>query len=311
MELFTNRQTTSIPYHYRRAPRLSARRRLILPPMATPKLTDLTLPGTLGEIHLSVRAAGRSSPRPAVVLLHGYKGFRSWAFFPALAERLARAGFTAVAYSASGSGVDAAGEFAFPDRFGRNTYSAELADLRTVLTALWEGELGTAAPTALGLFGHSRGGGIAVLQGARDERVGALVTWASIANVDRWSAETKADWRVRGRLDVVNQRTHQVLPLYLDVLEEVDRQRADRLDLEVAAREVKAPWLLLHGEEDESVPSAESERLHAASGKASTELKIVTGVGHTFGATHPMGGVAEALERSMAATVGFFGSHLT
>jgi len=190
-----------------------------------------------------------------------------------------------------------AGEFAFPDRFGRNTYSAELSDLRTVLTALWEGELGTAAPTALGLFGHSRGGGIAVLQGARDERVGALVTWASIANVDRWSAETKADWRVRGRLDVVNQRTHQVLPLYLDVLEEVDRQRADRLDLEVAAREVKAPWLLLHGEEDESVPSAESERLHAASGKGSTELKIVTGVGHTFGATHPMGGVAEALER--------------
>lgn len=279
--------------------------------MATPKLTDLTLPGVLGDIQISVRAAGRSSPRPAVVLLHGYKGFRSWSFFPTLADRLARAGFTAVAYSASGSGVDASGDFAFPDRFGRNTYSAELTDLRTVLTALWEGELGTAAPTALGLMGHSRGGGIAILQAARDERVGALVTWATISNVDRWSAETKADWRMRGRLDVVNQRTHQVLPLYLDVLEEVDKQRANRLDLEIAAREVKAPWLLLHGEEDDSVPSAESERLHAASGNATTELKIVTGTGHTFGAKHPMDGIPEPLERSIQATVKFFGAHLT
>jgi len=279
--------------------------------MATPKLTDLTLPGTLGEIQVTVRAAGRNSPRPAIVLLHGFKGFRSWGFFPALADRLARAGFTAVTYSASGSGVDASGDLSFPDRFGKNTYSAELADLRTVLTALWEGQLGTAAPTALGLMGHSRGAGIAVLQAARDARVGALVTWAAIANVDRWSASAKADWRAKGRIDVINARTHQVLPLYLDVLEEVDQQRATRLDLETAAREVKAPWLLLHGEDDESVLSAESERLHAASGKGTTELRIVHSTGHTFGAKHPMEGIPESLERTITATVNFFGTHLT
>ena len=84
--------------------------------MATPRLSDLTLPGALGELFVTVRAAGRQSPRPAVVLLHGFKGFRSWGFFPTLADRLARAGFTAVSYSASGSGVDAKGEFVFPDR---------------------------------------------------------------------------------------------------------------------------------------------------------------------------------------------------
>jgi len=279
--------------------------------MATPKLTDLTLPGTLGEIQISVRAAGRNSPRPAVVLLHGYKGFRTWGFFPTLADRLARAGFTTVTYSASGAGVDASGGFAFPDRFGHNTYSAELADLRLVLTALWERGLGTATPTALGLMGHSRGGGIAVLQAARDQRVGALVTWAAIANVDRWTAATKADWHAKGRIDVINQRTHQVLPQYVDVLEEVEQQRANRLDLEGAARDVTAPWLLLHGEDDDNVPSAESERLHAASGKGTTELKIVNGTGHTFGAKHPMEGIPEPLERSVQATVNFFGAHLT
>lgn len=279
--------------------------------MATPKLTELTLPGTLGDIHVSVRAAGRAAARPAVVLVHGYKGFRSWGFFPTLADRLARAGFNSVVYSASGSGVDATGDFAFPDRFGRNTYSADLADLRTVLTALWDGQLGTAAPTALGLMGHSRGGGIATLQAARDPRVGTLVTWSTISNVDRWSAETKADWRTKGRIDVVNHRTHQVLPLYLDVLEEVEKQRTGRLDLEAAAREVKVPWLLLHGEEDDSVSSAESERMHSANGKGTTELKIVHSTGHTFGAKHPLEGVPEPLERTIQATVNFFGAHLS
>ena len=279
--------------------------------MATPKLTEHLLPGVLGEIQLSVRTAGQKSPRPAVLLLHGFKGFKGWGFFPSLADRLAKAGFTVVTYNASGSGIDAHGEFAFPDRFGHNTYSAELADLRTVLAALRGGELGVVAPSRVGLMGHSRGGGVAILQAAKDPGVAALVTWATIALVDRWTAGAKADWRARGRLDVVNSRTQQVLPLYLDVLEEVEQQKTNRLDIEMAAREVKAPWLLLHGEEDENVPSGESERLYAANGLATSELKIVNGAGHTFGAKHPLEGMPETLDRTMQATLSWFGTHLT
>jgi dienelactone hydrolase len=279
--------------------------------MATPQLTEHTLPGALGEIHLSLRTGSRTEPRPAVVLLHGFKGFRSWAFFPPLAERLARAGFSVVTYSASGSGVDAAGELVHPDRFGHNTYSAELTDLRTVLTALTEGGLDLVAPSSIGLMGHSRGGGIALLQAAKDPRISALVTWATIGTVDRWSADVKNDWRNRGRLDIINQRTHQRLPLYLDVLEEVEQQKGNRLDLDAAAREIQLPWLLLHGEDDESVPASESERLHSTSAKRSTELRLVNGAGHTFGAVHPMEGVSEALERTIQATLNWFGTHLT
>ncbi|HET7042666.1 MAG TPA: alpha/beta fold hydrolase, partial [Gemmatimonadales bacterium] len=274
--------------------------------MATPSLTEHSFPGALGEILVTVRAGGRDSPRPAVVLVHGFKGFRSWGFFPALAERLARAGFTVVTYNASGSGVDANGDFVLPDRFGHNTYSAELADLRTVLAALVGGELGVVPPTAIGLFGHSRGGGIALLQAAHDPRIRALVSWASIGAVGRWSAETIADWKTRGRLDVMNARTHQVLPLYLDVLEEVEQQGQNRLDLEKAAALVEVPWLLLHGEEDESVPVSDSERLFAASGKRSTEFKVVNGAGHTFGASHPLEGISEPLDLVMRATLDWF-----
>ena len=279
--------------------------------MATPSLTEHALPGALGEILVSVRAGGRDSPRPAVVLVHGFKGFRSWGFFPALADRLARAGFTVVTYNASGSGVDANGDFTLPDRFGHNTYSAELADLRTVLAALWAGELGVVPPSSLGLMGHSRGAGIALLQTAHDAKVRALVSWASIGSVGRWSAETIADWKARGRLDVMNLRTRQVLPLYLEILEEVEREGERRLDLAKAAALVEVPWLLLHGEEDDSVAVSDSETLYAANGKGTTELRLVTGAGHTFGATHPLEGAPETLDRTMRATLDWFVAHLT
>ena len=56
-----------------------------------------------------------------------------------------------------------------------------------MIDALARGELGVAPPSSIGVVGHSRGGGIAVLQAASDPRVRALVTWAAISSVERWS----------------------------------------------------------------------------------------------------------------------------
>src|SRR5688572_5549242 len=112
--------------------------------MATPTLTRHSIPGALGEILIDVRSGGRTSSRPAVVVLHGFKGFKDWGMFPPFSERLARAGLTAVTPNLSGSGVDDAGAFSRPERFARNTFSAELEDLERVVAALAGGELGVA-----------------------------------------------------------------------------------------------------------------------------------------------------------------------
>lgn len=271
--------------------------------MATPALTRHILPGTLGEIFVDVRTAGRDAPRPAVVLVHGFKGFKDWGFFPALAERLARAGFTAVSFNMSGSGVDAAGEGTLPERFSRNTYGAELADLATVVDALAGGGLGTVPPGGLGLLGHSRGGGIAVLHTARDRRVRGLVTWAAIADVVRWDPGERAQWRARGHLDVVNSRTGQVIPLSTAVLDEIEA-RPVALDIERAAAGIDAPWLIIHGTADDSVPVEDALRLERASGRASTKLLTIPGGNHGFGAGHPWGPPADApIHRVFDATV--------
>jgi len=275
--------------------------------MATPSLTRHRLPGSLGEILIDVRAAGRGTPRPAVILVHGFKGFKDWGLWPSLAERIARAGLSAVTLNLSGSGVDDTGEFVHSERFGHNTFSAELQDLRRVIDALAAGELGVAPPGAMGLLGHSRGGGIAVLQTAGDTRITCLVTWAAISTVERWAGPQRAAWRAAGSNEVKNVRTGQVLPLYTDVLDDIERNAA-ALDIEAAARRVEVPWLILHGTEDEGVPLGEGERLAAAARRA--RFVPIDGAGHTFGAAHPWQGMTPALERVEDTTLAFFAEHL-
>jgi dipeptidyl aminopeptidase/acylaminoacyl peptidase len=277
--------------------------------MATPTLTKHSLPGSLGEILIDVRAGGRASTRPAVLVLHGFKGFKDWGMFPPLSQRLAQAGFIVVSPNLSGSGVDDAGDFSLPERFGHNTFSAELEDVRRVIDALMAGQLGVLTPSTLGLVGHSRGGGIAVLQAARDPRIGTLVTWAAISGVERWPAPQRSSWRAAGKTDVQNARTGQVLPLYTDVLDDIE-QNAPALDIEAAARRIRVPWLLIHGTEDESVPFAEAERLKAASARPDTRLLPIESGGHTFGAVHPWRATTPELHTVFDATLAWLTTRL-
>jgi uncharacterized protein len=276
--------------------------------MATSTLTKHQLTGALGPILIDVRAGGRSSPRPAVMILHGFKGFKDWGMFPPLADRLAQAGFTAVTLNFSGSGVDDAGDFSFPERFGHNTFSAELADAALTLDTLVRGELGVAPPTSVGLVGHSRGGGIAVLQAAQDPRIKALVTWAAISSVERWPATDRTAWRQEGVMQVTNARTGQVLPLYPDVLDDIDERRS-ALDILAAARRIRVPWLLIHGTADESVRFEEAELLRSAA-TDKTHLLAVNGASHTFGAVHPWCSGTPELEKVFDATLGWLADRL-
>ena len=277
--------------------------------MATPTLSKHTLPGALGPILVDVRAGGRSSPRPAVLVLHGFKGFKDWGTFPPLAERLALAGFTVVSPNLSGSGVDDSGEFTLPEQFGHNTFSAELRDAGTVVDALANGRLGVPAPSVLGVVGHSRGGGIGVLLAAQDPRIRALVTWAAIASVERWPMKERAAWRAAGRTEVRNARTGQVLPLYTDVLDDIEKNAAV-LDIEAAAGRVSVPWLLIHGTNDESVGFSEAELLKGAGSGKTIRLMPVEGGGHTFGATHPWRGGTAELDAVFDSTIGWLAAHL-
>ena len=257
-----------------------------------------------------VRHAGSTAPgAPAVIVCHGYKGFKDWGFFPEVASELARAGWIAVTFNFAGSGIGPdLLNFTDPERFERATLSGDLDDLARVVDAVLGGGLpGPRAGGRLGLLGHSRGGAVALLAAARDPRVAGLVTWAAVAHFDRWDEATRRAWRERGVLEVANARTKQIFRVTTAVLDDIEAHRAGRLDLTRAAGAVKAPHLIVHGDADESVSIAEG-RLLAAWGRG--ELRVIPGAGHTFGAVHPFAGRTPHLEAALAATGDFFRRHL-
>jgi dienelactone hydrolase len=265
-----------------------------------------------GPLRGEVRTAGSGSDRPAVIICHGFKGFKEWGFFPHLADRLARAGLTVISFNFSGSGVGPDGErFSEPERFGHATLSNDLSDLQLVVAALQEGALsdGLAKQDGYGLFGHSRGGGTTIIHAASTDSVKAMVTWAAIATPLRWDDATVTRWRSEGRIDVVNQRTGDVLPLYTDFLDDLSA-RGHELDIARAAARVRGKWLIVHGAEDEAVPYGDAMKLHAAAQPTVSQLTVIPGAGHTFGARHPWTGCTTELDAAFEATVGWFSDNL-
>jgi dienelactone hydrolase len=180
-----------------------------------------------------------------------------------------------------------------------------------MLRAISEGDLAFPAPTSIGVVGHSRGGGAAVLMGD-DPRIDVLVTWAGIGTIHRWSDDDMRLWKERGVLQIVNARTGQVMPVHDHLRLEIEAESDGVLDIQRAAARVKLPWLIIHGDQDEAVPIDEARRLAAASATQSpdSDMVVVKGAGHTFGAAHPFVGMTPHLQEAIDQTVGWFSRYL-
>lgn len=256
-----------------------------------------------------LRALQGPPPATAVIICHGFKGFRRWGFFPALARTLAQAGHAAVTFDFSRNGVGADGvDYSALDLFAEATHSRDVEEIRMVLDAVTSGPLFPRPPVRIGLFGHSRGGGEAVVAAAEHMRVDALVTWAAISRFNRWSPKQIAAWERGETVRVENSRTGQQMPIgpgyWRDLV-----ANADRLEILSSARRLRIPWLIVHGEQDETVPVSEGRLLYEAAG-GGAQLLLTSGAGHTFGTRHPPVETTPELQAVMDATVDWYGRHL-
>ena len=231
--------------------------------------------------------------RALVVIVHGFKGFKDWGFFPWVAQRLLQHRLAACRFNMSRSGIgDDPESFDRLDLFEHDTYSTQLADLRRVV----EHARQQLPKLPLFLFGHSRGGAIAILGAAEAARLRGVAVWAPIARCDRWDEATKREWRERGFLEQLNTRTKQVMRMSPAILDDYEAH-AERLDVVRAVRSLPVPLLVVHGARDESVPLDEGRLL--ASANVDTSLLVIERASHTFNAIHPL--VHEPFELLLAA----------
>ncbi len=251
-----------------------------------------------------------NKPKPVIIYVHGFKGFKDWGHFDLVATEFAKAGFAYVKFNFSHNGTtpDSPTEFNDLEAFGNNNYLLELNDLETVINWVTTdtGKKDIFDTTEIYLLGHSRGGGISILKAYEDPRIKKLATWGSVSDlINRNKKMTVNEWMEKGVVYTPNARTKQNMPLYKQFYDTIQENK-NRLNIPKAASQLQIPYLIVHGTKDEAVDYSEAESLHRYC-KHSIVFSVENG-NHTFGAKHPFteDQLPADASRVIARTIDFF-----
>ncbi len=241
-------------------------------------------------IGLDIRLIFDDIPKPIILFIHGFKGFKDWGHFNMIAEHFAQKGFIFAKINLSHNGTTPTHkrEFVDLDAFGRETYTKDLNDIEAVLDFFFSDDYlfkNITLSDKLFLIGHSRGGALALLKAAEDSRVKKVVTWASVADTKfLFTPERIAEIEKNGVIYIENARTKQQMPIYREVYEDL-LKNAVHYNLEIQVPKIQVPLLFIHGKKDLSVPVESAYKLKSWAKNA--ELIILENADHTFGGKEP------------------------
>ncbi|MBW7475442.1 alpha/beta hydrolase [Paenibacillus oenotherae] len=255
-----------------------------------------------------VRVRDDGIAKPALIVSHGFKGFKDWGFIPYAARSMAAGGYAVITFNFSCSGVRET-DFDELDKFGVNTYSREQADLEALLAALVEGRLPLVhliERSSIFLLGHSRGGGNSVLFAAEHPLIRAVVAWNGIGDCNLFDEAFREEVLRNGVGYVANARTKQQMPIARVFFDDLD-SNSERFNIPARAAEIDTPILFIQGDGD-SERLLEGNRLlrEAAPDKSHVTLE---GANHTFGAVHPFAGTTGHLEKAIELSLAFLNKY--
>lgn len=196
-----------------------------------------------------------------VLLGHGVTGNKDRPIIVETAKALNAAGFDTLRFSYAGNG-DSEGDFRDA------TISKEADDLDAVITAA------SAQYANIAYIGHSMGGAVGLLQASRDPRIKALVSIAGMVDTQAFAKEEFG--ALTPDKDVMwEEPDFPLSSAYMTDLCETHKDLKDRIS------SVKAPWLLVHGDEDDIVLPKDSETVISLK-PTDTTLEIIKGANHVF-----------------------------
>lgn len=272
--------------------------------------TDVSMLNRHGDtIHATITMPETQEPVAAVILVHGFKGFRNWSFLPLMAQEAASRSLIGVRIDLSLNGMQGTNDRVQDgDAFARNTVTREVDDVHDALHQLGN-HLGSRWNGVVHLMGHSRGGGVIHVvmrelaeQQRPDIRLGRGVALNSIGTWVRWTPRQRPLFIEAGFTEFENQRTGQRLRMNVDYMYDIE-QNLERLDLVRAASSVADHLMYVHAEQDLTVPLSEHNALRTSASSCGP-LTVISRTTHTFGMTHPITHVTEpfvsALHHSFA-----------
>lgn len=247
--------------------------------------SNFSLSGADGKLIIGDITFDEKNPNtPIILFVHGFKGFKDWGAHNLVARYFASNGYRYIKFNLSHSGVPVNDpkDVTDMDAFASNTVSKELFDVNAVLNFI---EKAYGATTKVNLIGHSRGGGLCIIEAANDLRINKLITWSAIADFNSlWKKEQEAEWKKNGKIFVTNARTKEQMPLNVTLLADLE-ENAAALNIIAAAKRINIPWLIIHGDDDVNVPFETAQTL--AEVNPASRLVKIEGANHVYGATQP------------------------
>ena len=250
------------------------------------KINHLEIDGCNGRnISIDYRFKETQKSLIPIIYVHGFKGFKDWGASNLVADSFANQGFLFLKFNFSHNGVTPKKPLDFVDleAFGMNNYLIELKELGIVIDWLEASELNIQF-SKLAVIGHSRGGGIALLRSAQDNRIKNTITWASVCDFESRFPLDVSEWKETGVKHILNGRTMQMMPLYYQFYQSfIDHKQL--LDIPFQSQKIKQKVIIIHGADDQVVPFSDAEFLESRITKST--LVLIKNTAHTFGVNHP------------------------
>ncbi len=227
--------------------------------------------------------------KPVIIVCHGFTAHKGWGPFPYFGRRFSEFGLASIVFNFSHNGIGKnPTRFTEFEKFSRNTIGKELEDVRAIVDAVSSGELGDGVVDSLriGIVGHSRGGGVAIVSASLDKRIRSVAVWSGVSTFFRYTQHQQEVWERQGFIPVTIKSSHTRLRFGIEVLRDLEANK-EAYNIPKAVRKLDVPLLLVHGKVDVSVKPKEAQELYDVADKSLTELILLDHVGHMYGAKHP------------------------
>jgi dienelactone hydrolase len=211
-------------------------------------------------------------PCPAVIVAHGFTGFKEQPHIEKCAKELCGVGFVALRFDSSNGVGESDGDIFDCDLTGY------LDDMTCALDFLET--LSYVDNERLGLTGHSFGGQATLITAATDARVKAIVSQSGTFIAERSKTLTGAEeWKKRGYKLFPKTKRETEFKVSYHFCEDRFQYPGDRMR-QIAAS-IKVPTMIIHSENDGSVPLDTGYELFDTL-NCEKDMHVIKGAPHTF-----------------------------
>ena len=251
-----------------------------------------------------------SNNQPLVILVHGFRAFKDWGFFPYMASEIAKAGFIVCSIDFSLNTLSDREKCIFDmDRFRTNTVTQEISEINQFIDLTMQGcvlnkDEENKWNKEIYLIGHSLGGGLAITAASKTPYVKKLVTINSIFDFDIYTDKQKEKWFSLGYKEFLDSNTNQMIKLDLKFLEDRLTYNNERSILSMVSK-LNIPYLILHSENDVTVSPRAANNLYEASNKDYSKKVILSKANHTLGVSHPFTASNDSLDNAIHIIIDF------